>query len=113
NYCVVHAHGPLQVHDDREWLRAMVTRLTQRFESARSAPWSVEDAPADYIEKQLAGIVGIEIPITRLTGKWKVSQNRPAGDSEGVVRGLQEQGTAEAKAMSDLVRDFGTKTPPS
>src|SRR5476651_152693 len=92
NYCTVHAHGPLRVHDDREWLRAMVTRLTQRFESTRPAPWAVADAPAEFIDKQLAAIVGLEIPISRLTGKWKVSQNRPAADQANVVAGLRERG---------------------
>lgn len=107
NYCTVHAHGPLRVHDDREWLRAMVTRLTQRHESARAAPWAVGDAPADFIDKQLAAIVGIEIPITRLAGKWKVSQNRPAADRAGVERGLHAQADSESRAMADLVRKFG------
>lgn len=107
NYCTVHAHGPLIVHDDREWLRAMVTRLTQRFESTRPTPWAVADAPADYLDKQLAAIVGIEIPIARLTGKWKVSQNRPAADRANVEAGLRERGTADYAAMADLVRDFG------
>jgi transcriptional regulator len=101
NYCVVHAHGPMRVIDDPAWLRAMVTRLTQRFESGRAAPWQVSDAPQDFITKQLAAIVGIEIPITRLVGKWKVSQNRPDADRAGVATGLAREGAA---AMADLVR---------
>lgn len=101
NYCVVHAHGPLRVIDDREWLRAMVTRLTQRFEGQRPAPWAVSDAPPDFIDKQLAGIVGIEIPISRIAGKWKVSQNRPEADRAGIVRGLEtDGGSAMAQAVS-------------
>lgn len=111
NYCVVHAHGPLVIRDDREWLRGMVTRLTQRFESTRPAPWAVADAPADFIDQQLAAIVGIEIPLTRLAGKWKVSQNRPAADRAGVVAGLGQAGTAETAAMVRLVRDGGTSSP--
>ncbi len=107
NYCTVHAHGPLRVIDDREWLRAMVTRLTQRFESARPAPWAVADAPADFIDQQLAAIVGIEIPIARLTGKWKVSQNRPAADRVRIEEGLRAQAAPAPSAMADLVRDFG------
>lgn len=107
NYCTVHAHGPLIVHDDREWLRGMVTRLTQRFEATRPVPWAVADAPADFIDKQLAAIVGIEIPIARIVGKWKVSQNRPTVDQAKVVAGLRERGTPEADAMADLVRQFG------
>ncbi|MBI5767675.1 MAG: FMN-binding negative transcriptional regulator [Verrucomicrobia bacterium] len=106
NYCVVHAHGPLIVHDDREWLRGMVTRLTHRFESVRPAPWAVTDAPADFIDQQLAAIVGIEIPIATLTGKWKVSQNRPAADRAGVARGLSGPGATDSAAMAELVRNF-------
>jgi transcriptional regulator len=106
NYCTVHAHGPLIIHDDREWLRGMVTRLTQRFESTRPAPWAVTDAPADFIDRQLAAIVGLEIPLVRLTGKWKVSQNRPVPDRANIIRGLQAQGTPDSAAMAGLVRDF-------
>lgn len=106
NYCVVHAHGPLVVRDDREWLRAMVTRLTDRFEATRPAPWAVADAPADYIEQMLAAIVGIEIPITRLTGKWKISQNRPVADQAEVARGLAAQGNSDSVAMAELIRNF-------
>jgi transcriptional regulator len=104
NYCVVHATGPLRVIDDRDWLRGMVERLTRRFESTRPSPWHVSDAPADFIEKQLAAIVGIEIPIRKLTGKWKVSQNRPEPDRHGVVAGLRAQIDPNAKAMADLVQ---------
>jgi transcriptional regulator len=104
NYVVVHAHGPLRAIDDREWLRAFVTRLTDRHEAARRDPWKVTDAPADYIDAMLGGIVGLEIPIARLAGKWKVSQNRPAQDQQGVVEGLSRDGTPTASAMADLVR---------
>jgi transcriptional regulator len=112
NYCTVHAHGPLVVHDDREWLRGMVTRLTQRFESTRPAPWAVMDAPADFIDKQLAAIVGIEVPVARIVGKWKVSQNRPAVDQAKVAAGLRSQGAPDSAAMADLVRDFGKPNAP-
>jgi transcriptional regulator len=104
NYVVVHAHGPLRVIDDREWLRAFVTRLTNRHEGGRRDPWQVTDAPADFIDKQLGAIVGIEVPITRLAGKWKVSQNRPPQDQDGVVDGLSQQGHPAASAMAELVR---------
>lgn len=107
NYCVVHAHGPLRIIDDREWLRGMVTRLTERFETARAAAggtaWKVSDAPADFIDKQLGAIVGIEIPLARLAGKWKVSQNRPEADRAGIVSGLRADDTAGARAMADAV----------
>ena len=104
NYLVVHAYGPLQVVDDAAWLRAFVTRLTDRFEAQRADPWKVTDAPADFIEKQLTAIVGIEIPVTRLLGKWKASQNRTAADREGVVKGLKERGAADDLAMSEWVQ---------
>jgi transcriptional regulator len=104
NYVVVHAHGPLRVIDDREWLRAFVTRLTNRHEGGRRDPWKVTDAPADFIDTQLGAIVGLEIPIARLAGKWKVSQNRPAQDQDGVVGGLSQEGHPAASAMAELVR---------
>jgi transcriptional regulator len=104
NYAVVHAHGPLRAIEDRDWLRAFVTRLTDRHEAARREPWKVTDAPADFIDRQLGAIVGIEIPIARLVGKWKVSQNRPAPDRAGVVEGLSQVGHPAASAMAELVR---------
>src|SRR5688572_1484020 len=107
NYAVVHAHGRLRAIDDREWLRAFVTRLTDRHEAGRTGPWKVTDAPADYIDAMLGGIVGLEIPIARLVGKWKVSQNRPAQDRAGVVEGLGRQGDTTSAAMARLVRESG------
>jgi transcriptional regulator len=89
NYAVVHAHGTLEVHDDPEWLRTFVTRLTETHEAQFESPWSVTDAPADYIDGLLKGIVGIEIRIDRLEGKWKMSQNRPDADREAVARRLR------------------------
>lgn len=103
NYAVVHAHGPLRVIDDPAWLRALVTRLTERHEAAMPTPWQVSDAPADFIDRQLQAIVGIEIPIARLVGKWKTSQNRSATDRAGVVQGLQAAGDAASLAMAALV----------
>jgi transcriptional regulator len=104
NYVVVHAHGPLRFIDDRRWLRAFVERLTNRHEAGRRDPWKITDAPADYIDKQVGAIVGLEIPLTRLVGKWKVSQNRPAQDRDGVVEGLRRQGDPASVAMADAVR---------
>jgi len=103
NYAVVHAYGPLRIIEDPVWLRALVERLTDRNEAQRAEPWEVADAPGDYIEGQLRGIVGIEIPIARLLGKWKVSQNRPEADRKGVARGLQELGKSDARCMAELV----------
>jgi transcriptional regulator len=104
NYVVVHAHGRLTVIEDREWLRAHVEALTNRHEGARQAPWAVSDAPLDYIEKMVGAIVGIEMPIARLTGKWKLSQNRSERDRGGVVDGLTREGTESASTMAALVR---------
>ena len=107
NYAVVHAHGPLRVIDDKDWLRDFVTRLTNRHEAARREPWHVTDAPADYIETQLGAIIGLEIPLARLVGKWKMSQNRPAQDRAGVVDGLLREADPSAAAVADLVRRSG------
>ena len=98
NYTVVHAHGVLEAVDDAPWLRALVGRLTDRHEAARAAPWAVHDAPEDYVQQMLRAIVGIRIPVARLIGKWKVSQNRSEGDRLGVAAGLGEH------AMAPLVR---------
>jgi transcriptional regulator len=103
NYAVVHAYGRLHPVEDARWLRDFVTRLTDRHESGRTAPWKVTDAPADFIERQLGAIVGIEVPVRRLEGKWKVSQNREAPDRAGVVRGLRESESPTTRAMADLV----------
>jgi transcriptional regulator len=103
NYAVVHVHGPLRVIEDREWLRAFVERLTNRHEAGRRDPWQVTDAPADYVDRQLGAIVGLEMSVTRLIGKWKVSQNRPPHDQDGVVEGLAHEGRESATAMADLV----------
>jgi transcriptional regulator len=103
NYAVVHARGPLVVHDDRDWLRDLVSRLTDARETGLPRPWGVGDAPADYIERMLEAIVGIEIPVRSIEGKWKVSQNRAQADRDGVAAGLRERGTPEADAMARLI----------
>jgi len=105
NYIVVHAYGRLQIIDDPRWLRGLVTRLTERFEAARAEPWHVTDAPDGFIENQLRGIVGIEIVISKLLGKWKASQNRPVVDREGVVKGLSGSNDADSLALAELVRE--------
>jgi transcriptional regulator len=103
NYAVVHAYGPLRVIDDAEWLRSLVGRLSDQHEAAFRDRWSVSDAPPEYIEKLLGSIVGIEMVLTKLIGKWKVSQNRPTTDREGVVNGLREMDTPDASLMATLV----------
>ena len=102
NYVMVQARGRLRANDDKAWLRAFVTRLTERHEGGRPAPWAVADAPADYIETMLGAIVGIEIALGSLVGKWKVSQNRAAADRAGVAEGLlrERDDTALAAEVS-------------
>ena len=99
NYAVVHARGSLIVHDDAQWVRAFVTRLTERQESVREKPWAVSDAPEDYIATMVKGIVGIEIPIHKLEGKWKLSQNRLPQDKAGVISGLEASDDDASQAM--------------
>lgn len=105
NYLVTHGYGQMKIIHEREWLRALVTRLTNRFEAERAVPWHVTDAPPAFIDKQLGAIVGIEIALTKLIGKWKVSQNRPATDRDGVVKGLNERDDADSLAIARWVKD--------
>ena len=92
NYAVVQVRGTPRVIDDAAWLRTQIDALTSTQENRRSEPWKVTDAPEAFIEGQLRAIIGIEIPILTIEGKWKVSQNRSAADREGVYEGLQEEG---------------------
>lgn len=103
NYAVVHARGPLIIHDDPEWLRDLVSRLTGQQEAGMPQPWGLADAPADYIERMLGAIVGIEIPVVLMEGKWKVSQNRNEADRAGVVDGLAQRADPQAQDMAGLV----------
>jgi transcriptional regulator len=102
NYITVHAWGGPQVMDDATWLRKQIDDLTRHNEEPRAAPWQVSDAPDAYVTAQVKGIVGVEIPITRIEGKWKVSQNRSAIDQAGVVAGLQSEG-GDAPIMASAV----------
>lgn len=93
NYVTAHVYGRLVVHDDPEWVEGVVRRLTVKHEGAKGEPvWSVDDAPRQYIEGQLRAIVGLELQITRIEAKAKLSQNRPAADVEGVIAGLSARG---------------------
>lgn len=92
NYSAVHVHGALRAMQDRDWLHRLVGDLTDHHEAPRGAPWKVDDAPSDYIDVMLRGIVGIEVQIARIEGKAKLSQNRAAQDVAGVVDGLRENG---------------------
>jgi transcriptional regulator len=99
NYVAIHAYGPIDFFDDAERLRDVVTRLTERQETPRAEPWAVSDAPPDYIEGMLKGIVGFALPIARLDGKWKMSQNRPAVDRAGVIAGLEADGRQDVAEL--------------
>ncbi|MGH1357567.1 MAG: FMN-binding negative transcriptional regulator [Burkholderiaceae bacterium] len=88
NYAVVHVHGTARAVHDKDWLLDLVTRLTDKFEASQDMPWQVADAPDQYINKMIGAIVGIELSISRMTGKWKNSQNRNAADRAGVAAGL-------------------------
>ena len=103
NYAVVHAHGPLRVVEDPDQLEQHVRALTDFHESRQGTTWRVGDAPPDFISEQLKNIVGIEMTIAKLEGKWKVSQNRVAADRAGVARGLRESGEAASAAMADFI----------
>ena len=103
NYAVVHAHGTITWHDDPSWLRRFLDTLTAAQEMHRAEPWQVSDAPERYIERQLAAIVGFEIAVTSLTGKWKLGQNRDAGDRSGIAAGLAADDTGESRRMIDLL----------
>jgi transcriptional regulator len=100
NYVTAHVYGRLVVHDDPVWTEHLVRRLTTKHEAYRERPWSVDDAPRPFIEGQLRAIVGIELEITRIEAKAKLSQNRPPADIDGVIAGLRERGD---KASADAV----------
>ncbi len=101
---VVHARGLPRVMDDRAWLLNHVAQLSDLHEAAQPAPWRVDDAPPEFIDGMLKAIVGIEIPITKIVGKWKTSQNRPAPDKRGVIAGLSAHADDDAQDMAALVR---------
>src|SRR5881409_2851719 len=94
NYVMVQARGRIRALEDRESVIGIITRLTERHEAAQPAPWAVGDAPAEFIDTMLGAIVGLEITLSSVVGKWKLSQNRPAADRDGVVSGLQRSGDA-------------------
>lgn len=104
NYLAVHLTGTVTVHHDPEWLRAMVTDLTERHEGGRTDPWAVTDAPADFIDGLLRAIVGVEMVVERVEGKAKLSQKRPEPDQLGVIAGLAGTDAAGAAAVADAMR---------
>lgn len=107
NYAVVQAAGTLRTVEGAPWLRALVERLTDHHEARQPQPWSVGDAPEDYIGQMLRAIVGVEIPIERLNGKWKLSQNRSTEDRLGVANALAAESRESARATAAMVRASG------
>lgn len=103
NYSAVHLTGRVTVHDDPDWLRDLLTRLTDAHEAHRAQPWAVTDAPEAFVTKQLRAIVGIELVVERVEGKAKLSQNRSDADRAGVVAGLRQDGGSGTAAVADAM----------
>lgn len=101
NYLTVHARGSIRWTQDAEWLRTHVTALSSAHEAQREEPWAVSDAPASYIDAQLRAIVGFELSIITLEGKWKLSQNRTAADHDGARAGLLREGRDDISRLMD------------
>ncbi len=110
NYAVVHGKGAMRFHHEADWIRQLLLDLTAQQESAMPSPWSVGDAPRDYTDSMLRALVGIEIPLKSLQGKWKVSQNQPAVNQRSLVAALEAaQRDEDAQAMARLVKERGTQ----
>jgi transcriptional regulator len=105
NYVTVLAYGTITTHPEPEWLLPHVRRLVERHEAGRLEPWSLDDAPADYVEGQARAIVGLELRITRLEAKRKLSQNRSAADFEGTIEGLAAGGSREQAVAAEMRRE--------
>ena len=109
NYVTVHVRGRARVIADRDWLWRQLHDLTHAQEHGKPAPWKPTDAPAEFLEAQMKAIVGLEIPIARVEGKWKMSQNRDEADRQGVVAGLRSEPGVNHAAVADLVAARGAK----
>lgn len=105
NYIVVHAHGRIVVRDDEPFVRGLVARLTRKMEAGEAVPWKMGDAPADFITQMLGAIVGIEIEVTRLVGKWKLGQNKEAADRRGAADTLLARPGEEQQAVGQAMLD--------
>jgi transcriptional regulator len=109
NYVMVQARGRALAIEDASWLRRQIEALTLVHEGSRAAPWAVSDAPGDFVDAQIKAIVGVEIEITAISGKWKASQNRPAADRFGVIAGLEAMGDEASLEMAAIVREAAPK----
>ena len=105
NYVDVHAYGTVQLVEDDKWLRRFLVRLSERHEARNPVAWRMRDLPEAYVETMLKGIIGFEIAVTRLEGKYKLSQNRPAADRPRVIAALEAQTDPESHAVARLMRD--------
>lgn len=105
NYADVHAYGTVRLVAEEGWLRDLLRRLSEHHERGSPTPWRMADQPPDYLATMLKGIVGFEIAVTRLEGKYKLSQNRPAGDRPRIIAALEGQGDGDARAVARLMRD--------
>lgn len=110
NYAVVHVRGTPRAIDDAQWLLAHLEELTDTLESGQALPWKVSDAPQSFTDGMVGQLVGIEMPIDAIEGKWKVSQNRPHADQIGVIAGLKSRGDDESLAMAELVGQSSNAT---
>jgi len=108
NYVAVHAYGSLRVIDDAAWVRGLLQTLTVEHEAAEPRPWTMQDAPEEFVARMVASVVGIEIVISELLGKIKASQNQPSENRAGVVSALRAQRSDDAQAMAALVESAGT-----
>ncbi len=106
NYIVVQARGTVSVIHDEAWLHRQIAELTESRETGRPDPWAVSDAPETFVDRMVKAIVGLEIAITGLEGKWKLSQNRPAADREGVIAGLTDAATADSFKVAESMRSL-------
>ncbi len=105
NYADVHAYGTLRLIDDKEWLRMVLRRLSDRHEAGSAEPWRMEDLPEAYMAGMIRGIIGLDIAVSRLEGKFKLSQNRPAADRPGILAALEARGDDDAVAVARLMRE--------
>lgn len=111
NYVAVHARGVIRFHHDAFWIRNHLERITHQMEAGRSTPWAVDDAPTDYVEAMAARVVGVELVVEQLVGKWKLSQNQPESHRAGVVQGLEREGHSTAADLARLVREWSPPPP--
>jgi transcriptional regulator len=105
NYVDTHAYGTIRLIEDADWLRGLLRRLSERHEARNPVPWRMQDLPETYLEGMLNGIIGFDIAVTRLEGKYKLSQNRPAADRPLVIAALERQSDADSLAIARLMRE--------